>query len=151
MTMCSVAGLVVGANHVDYGATKAGALALHEGTRCSGHVLYRLSLKIPTELRVELRDLYENGQCIQTTSVHPGWHSTKILSKRLEKNLTSHGVKVDPPTNVSDAIFEHVLSGRSGQLFVPKHYASARSTRFWPVWYQDVKTFLNRLASGFEY
>ncbi len=101
-------------------------------------------------IRVELRDRFENGDCIQTTSVHPGWHSTGIV-KPLEAKLVQHGIEIDPPKNVSDAVLKQVLEGRSGLLFVPKRFESRHSVRFWPIWIQDVRTFTNRIWSGFQH
>ena len=93
-------------------------------------------------LRAELRDHYENGRCIQTTSVHPGWHATGMTARhraRMEKN----GVKMAPASDVSDAVIEQVLAGRSGRIFMPRGEARHKMDRNWPFWLQDAVAHLN--------
>jgi hypothetical protein len=65
--------------------------------------------------------------------------------------LLKAGVKIDPASNVSDAIIEQVLAARSGQLFVPASEASNAGFRNWPLWLQDVVRYVSRkqLASSF--
>lgn len=72
------------------------------------------------------------------------------MLKPLEGNLRDHGVKIDPPKNVSDAVVRHVLAGRSGLLFVPEDTAFVQHIRSWPLWYQDVKAYVHRKLDGFQ-
>lgn len=80
---------------------------------------------------------YAGGEGICTTSVHPWWHATGII-KGAEKALNKHGIFPDPPSNVSDAIVEQVLKGRSGRLVIPKSQAGRMGFRNYPRWIQDI-------------
>ncbi|KAK5079107.1 hypothetical protein LTR64_002472 [Lithohypha guttulata] len=117
--IASMASFVSAPGMVDYCVTKVGVLALHEG------------------LRNELLSRYENGYCIATTSVHPSWHATGII-KGLEDNLANHGIVVDPPSNVAEAVFDQVLAHRSGQIFMPRSAEGESGMRRMPIWVQDV-------------
>ncbi|EHY57407.1 hypothetical protein HRR83_002893 [Exophiala dermatitidis] len=119
VTIASMASFYAAPGLVDYCCTKVGALFLHEG------------------LRAELRSAYPNGNCIQTTCVHPSWHKTGIV-KPYEEHLTNMGVRLDPATNVSDAVVEQVLAARSGQVFVPRSEKHRTGLRALPIWAQDV-------------
>ena len=68
---------------VDYCATKAAALAFHDG------------------LAAELRSVHKCPE-IRTTSVHPGWADTPLIAENVEKiRKRAH---VMPPQEVSDAV-----------------------------------------------
>ncbi|KIW68941.1 hypothetical protein PV04_04852 [Phialophora macrospora] len=126
VTIASMASFMAAPGLVDYCCTKIGALYLTEG------------------LRHELRVYHgAEGRCIQTTSVHPSWHATGIV-KPFEDKLEKSGIKCDPASNVSDAIVEQVLAGRSGRIFVPKTEEKNTGLRNFPVWLQDVVIYLNK-------
>ncbi|KAJ9632534.1 uncharacterized protein PV06_02891 [Exophiala oligosperma] len=128
VTIASMASFLAAPGLVDYCCTKVGALYLNDG------------------LRAELRDRYENGDCIQTTSVHPSWHDTGIV-KPFTRILKKNGVRMDPPSNVSDAVIEQVLSSRSGQIFMPRGEERGTHVRSWPVWLQDAYFYTQRKRS----
>ncbi|KIV82193.1 hypothetical protein PV11_04320 [Exophiala sideris] len=132
VTVASMASYYASPGLVDYCCTKVGALYLHEG------------------LRAELRDYYENGDCIQLTSVHPSWHSTGIV-KPYEAHLQKHGVRIDPASNVSNAIVEQVLAARSGQIYMPRSVESATGARNYPIWVHDVAAYIRRKREMFEF
>jgi hypothetical protein len=100
-----------------------------------------------TGLRAELRDKYENGDCIQLTCVHPSWHNTGI-TKPFDHILQKYGVRSDPASNVSDAIVEQVFASRSGQIFMPRSEEAKTSIRNWPIWLQDVAMYVHRKTAG---
>jgi len=129
VTIASMASFSATPGLVDYSCTKIGALYLHEG------------------LRAELRDKYENGDCIQLTCVHPSWHNTGI-TKPFEHILQRHGVRTDPASNVSDAVVEQVLASRSGQIFMPRSEETKIRIRNWPIWLQDVAMYIHRKRAG---
>jgi all-trans-retinol dehydrogenase (NAD+) len=94
-------------------------------------------LRVPG-LRAELYTRHGiAGHAINTTSVHPSWHSTGI-TKAAEPQLAKYGIIPDPPTNVTDLIVEQVLAGRSGRIHVPKDQIRYENVRSWPLWVQDV-------------
>ncbi|KIX09017.1 uncharacterized protein Z518_00095 [Rhinocladiella mackenziei CBS 650.93] len=128
VTIASMASFFSNPGLVDYSCTKVGALYLHEG------------------LRAELRGHHENGDCIQTTCVHPSWHATGIV-KPFEDKLAKFNIVCDPASNVSDAVVEQVLAGRSGQIFVPRSEAGKTHLRNWPLWMQDIMLYMYRKKS----
>jgi len=131
VTIASMASFHAAPGLVDYCCTKVGALFLNEG------------------LRGELRAFHEGGSCIQTTSVHPSWHATGIV-KPFEAQLNKFGIKCDPASNVSDAVVEQVLAGRSGQIFMPRTEASKTGLRSYPLWLQDSLMYVNKKMKGFQ-
>ncbi|ETI24891.1 hypothetical protein G647_04261 [Cladophialophora carrionii CBS 160.54] len=133
VTIASMASFMAAPGMVDYCCTKIGALYLTEGM-----------LSCPPGLRNELR-VYHGaaGRCIQTTSVHPSWHATGIV-KPFEDKLEKFGIKCDPASNVSDAVVEQVLAGRSGRVFVPRTEERNAGVRNFPLWLQDALLWLSQ-------
>ncbi|KAJ9603544.1 hypothetical protein H2200_011730 [Cladophialophora chaetospira] len=100
-------------------------------------------------LRAELRLHHgAEGRTIQTTSVHPSWHSTGIV-KPFEERLEKFGIKCDPASNVSDAVVKQVLAGRSGRIFMPRTEEAKAEVRSYPLWLQDVMFEMNQRLKGF--
>lgn len=60
------------------------------------------------------------------------------------------GVRVDPASNVSDAVVEQVLAGRSGRIFVPKSESGNAGARNSPVWLQDLVMYAAAPATAFR-
>ena len=58
--------------------------------------------------------------------------------------MAKHGIKCDPASNVSDAVLEQVLAGRSGRIFMPRTEESKISLRVYPVWVQDAILYVNQ-------
>ncbi|KAK0117713.1 hypothetical protein ONS95_012042 [Cadophora gregata] len=115
VTIASMASYLVHALNVDYSCTKASALAFHEG------------------LASELRSRY-NAPNVRTTVVNPAWIRTPLIEK-----LTSNPKFSDPvleAEDVSSAIVAQVVSGRSGQLVLPRSMNAATTIRGWPSWLQ---------------
>jgi all-trans-retinol dehydrogenase (NAD+) len=100
-------------------------------------------------LRGELRAHHENGNTIQTTSVHPSWHSTGII-RGFEDKLAQYGIKPDPASNVSDAVIEQVMSGRSGRIFMPRTEETKAGIRNYPLWLGDMLVYANKKMKKIE-
>src|ERR1700761_1774026 len=100
VTLASLASYVSTPGLVDYCASKAAVLALHEG------------------LTSELHHRYPNGKTINTTSIHPTFART-ALTGTWTKNLV--GQHVLEPEEVADAIVRQVMAGKSGQVFLPAY------------------------------
>jgi len=133
VTIASMASFLAAPGLVDYCCTKIGALYLNDG------------------LRAELRALHGSaGRTIQTTSVHPSWHATGIV-KPFEDRLSKFGIQCDPASNVSDAVVEQVLAGRSGKIFMPRTEEAKEGVRSYPIWLQDVLLALDRRLQGFSF
>jgi len=110
-----MASFVVGNFFVDYSCTKASALAFHEG------------------LTSELKFRYGADE-VRTTVVHPNWVRTPLISV-----LTSNPRFKDPvlePEDVALPVVNQILSGRSGQLILPKSLSILNGIRGWPSWLQ---------------
>ncbi|KAH7323728.1 hypothetical protein BKA65DRAFT_407336 [Rhexocercosporidium sp. MPI-PUGE-AT-0058] len=117
VTIASMASYLVHAQNVDYSCSKASALAFHEG------------------LASELRSRYKAPN-VRTTVVNPGWIRTPLIEK-----LTSDPRFTDPvleAEDVSSTIVAQVISGRGGQLVLPKSFNVATTIRAWPSWLQTL-------------
>lgn len=113
VTLASMGSYFVTPGLVDYSATKAAALTLHEG------------------LTMELTHRYKNGETINTTSVHPSWARTNMTApwdKYMSKQLM---LTAD---DVADAVVTQVLKGKSGQLYLFDVFRYATGIRGWPTW-----------------
>ncbi|KFZ02928.1 hypothetical protein V502_11379 [Pseudogymnoascus sp. VKM F-4520 (FW-2644)] len=116
VTIASLASFITGVQNVDYSCSKAGALAMHEG------------------LAQELRHAY-NAKKVRTSIVHPTYIRTPLIDK-------VHGQgKFKPlllePEPVVETILNHILSGNSGQIFLPGRYSVGAALRGWPSWLQE--------------
>lgn len=119
ISIASMASYFVGSGLVDYSATKAGVLALHEG------------------LNQELKHRYgPNGRCIQTSIVHPMWAQTPLV-QNWQASLTAAKTVVLPAHLISDAVIAQVLSGKAGQIYVPSAMSRFSGVRGWPNWMQE--------------
>ena len=100
--------------------------------------LVLIKLTFPsTGLNQELKHRYgPNGRCIQTSIVHPMWAQTPLV-KDWESSLVASKTFVLPPSEVSDRIVKHVLSGRSGQIYVPEGNTRFSGIRGFPAWLQE--------------
>lgn len=120
MTVASMASFVGVAGIVDYCATKAGALAFHEG------------------LTQEIRHLYK-APFISTTCVHPHWVKTLLTAPiqdgiKLSDNLMT-------PEYVGGIMAKAILSGRGGHMYIPPNAGKlkvAGFTRGLPAWVQSI-------------
>ena len=118
VTTASMASFVGCAGLVDYCATKAGVLSLHEG------------------LTQELKHRY-NAPYIKTSIVHPIYVRTQLI-KSYENSLRQSRAVVIEPETVANAIVKQIVSGRSGQVIVPSWMSVASGVRGWPAWLQEL-------------
>lgn len=118
---------------VDYCATKAAVLCLHEGNSASS----------PSEsfaygcagLVQEVRQKHKAPN-ILFTSVHPGWVRTPLLEPYLQKLKTGDSAVLEPP-QVADAIAGQILGCSGGQLCIPAETGWLTGVRGWPNWVQE--------------
>jgi all-trans-retinol dehydrogenase (NAD+) len=152
VAIASMASYFSGASLVDYCCTKAGVLALHEGTlptpppgSLSSHISLPYQKHIGTSttianriigLNSELKTRYADGRCIQTTIVHPMWAQTPLI-KDWESSLVASKTFVLPPSAIANPVVKQVLSGKSGQLYVPEGVKKFSGIRGWPAWLQE--------------
>lgn len=114
VTVSSYASWLTIPNMVDYGASKAGALALHEG------------------LTAELTTRY-NAPKVRTIIVHPGHTKTKLFTGYDQK--TDFIMPQLEPESIADAVVKKVLSGRSGAVILPEAGTTLAGLRGMPDWY----------------
>ncbi|KAL4875287.1 hypothetical protein BJY04DRAFT_202367 [Aspergillus karnatakaensis] len=116
VTVASQAGYTVTPNMVDYSATKAAAIAFHEG------------------LAAELVTRY-NAPRVRTVLLTQGFAKTALIDK-----LTPEDTFIQPllhPETVAEALVNQVLTGQSGHVLVPGATGwMAKTLRGWPLWWQ---------------
>ncbi|KAK1853422.1 short-chain dehydrogenase reductase [Colletotrichum chrysophilum] len=116
VTIASMASFVTGVQNVDYSCTKVGALALHEG------------------LAQELRHRYHAPK-VRTSIIHPTYVRTALID-RVHSSGKFKALLLEPE-HVVHQISKQIMSGRSGQVYVPKQYSRAAGARGWPHWAQE--------------
>ncbi|KAK5625308.1 hypothetical protein RRF57_001024 [Xylaria bambusicola] len=118
VTVASVAAYVALPTSVDYSATKAGALAFHEGLAC------------------EIKHLYK-APGVMTTIVLPDFVKTQ-MTKAYWAEVEAAGGLLLEVDQIVDPILKQIFSRRGGQIFVPKSRAIVSSLRGWPNWLQEI-------------
>lgn len=126
VTVASQAGYTVTPNMVDYSASKAAAIAFHEG------------------LAAELVTRYQAPK-VRAVLVTQGFTRTALI-----KNLTPEDTFANPllwPETVAEAIVSQVLTGESGHVLVPTTAGwIAQRLRGYPLWFQhSLRCRLERL------
>lgn len=114
VTVASYAAWLTIPNMVDYGASKAASLALHEG------------------LTAELTTRY-NAPKVRTVIVHPGHTKTALFTGYDQK--TDFLMPQLEPETVADAVVKQVLTGRSGYVVIPGFGMILSALRMLPDWY----------------
>lgn len=125
ITVASLASFLPLVTSIHYSATKAGALAFHEGLTC------------------EIKHVYK-ARGVKTTVVHPDFVSTAMtqpFADRLERSQKVLTVK-----DVSRPVLAQIFSGRGGQLVMPASKTFASGVRGWPNWIQEI--LRDHLARG---
>ncbi|TQN70970.1 Dehydrogenase RED2 [Colletotrichum shisoi] len=116
VNIASMASFVTGANNVDYACSKAGTLALHEG------------------LTQELRHRYKAPK-VRTSIVHPSYIRTALIEKvHAAGPFKSELLEPEP---VVDAVFNQIMSGRRGHVYLPEKHRRVVGVRGWPFWAQE--------------
>lgn len=121
VTVASVNSYLTNSANADYVATKAAALAFHEG--------------LSSELKI-----WYKAPGVKTTIVHPSWVRTPLI----EASVLGSGQ--DPkiletmlrPEEVAEVIVCQVVSRRGAQLFVPSAVAPISWLKGLPNWMQEL-------------
>lgn len=116
VTVASLASFFALSTSVEYSATKAGALAFHEGLAC------------------EIKNVYHAPGVI-TTIVHPDFVRTPMtepFADVIEKTRKMMSVE-----DVSRPVLNQIFSGRGAQIVVPKNLTFLSSLRGWPSYLQE--------------
>jgi short-subunit dehydrogenase len=115
VTVASLAGYVTPPGLTDYSASKASAIAFHEGLSAELATIY----KAPAVRTVLLCQGYTR------TALFQGFHDRdRFLSYPLD------------PGTVADAIVEAVLKGQSDHIVLPVANSILAGVRNWPLWMQ---------------
>jgi len=118
VTLASMASYTGPPELVDYAASKAAVLAIHEG------------------LVSELKHRYDAPE-IKTTCVHPIYVRTNLIST-WQQSLKEKRALVIQPQTVADAIVNQILRGTSDQLFLPSWMSAGTLIRAFPWWLQEI-------------
>jgi len=115
VTVASFAAWLCVPNMVDYGASKAAAMAFHEG------------------LASELKTRY-NAPRVRTVIVNQAYTKTPLF----EGYNTDSAFVMPPlePETVAEAIVRQILTGRSGQVIAPDAGHAVQGLRGMPWWWQ---------------
>lgn len=116
VTIASLASFVALATSIEYSATKAGALAFHEGLGC------------------EIKNIYK-APGIVTSVVHPDFVRTAMTepyADRIERAQPMMQI-----SDVANPVLDQIFSGRGGQLCLPKRLTFISTLRGWPHWLQE--------------
>lgn len=116
VTIASLASYTTPAQMVDYAASKAAALSFSEG------------------LSQELRHRY-SAPGVRNTVVHPMWVKTPLTS--VFKNMDHILSNQLEPEQVSDAVVNQVLKGKSAQILIPSSLGISCLLRALPNWIQE--------------
>jgi all-trans-retinol dehydrogenase (NAD+) len=126
ITIASTASFAGIAGMGDYNATKAAVLSFHES------------------LNQELR-LHYNSPNVLTTSIHPHWVRTPLLTP-LQDELQKGGEPILEPAVVADAVVESVMSCSGRQVMLPSSSSRASLVRALPNWVQEnVRSSVSKL------
>ncbi|KAL9093506.1 MAG: hypothetical protein Q9165_003901 [Trypethelium subeluteriae] len=132
VTIASTAAYLTAPHMVDYAASKAGALAFHEG------------------LAAELYSVYRAPR-VRTVLVAQGYTKTKLF-EGFDPGDGFVTYALEPET-VAEAVVRKVLSGKGGYVWLPEQSAKlfCVPVRGWPVWMQmGFRKGLVGLMKGFR-
>lgn len=116
LTIASLASFVALPMSIEYSATKAGALAFHEGLAC------------------EIKHLYK-ARGVKTSVVHPNFVRTAMTAphaRRIERTQKMMSVE-----DISKPVLNQIFSGKGGQLVLPARLNFVTGIRGWPNWIQE--------------
>ncbi|KAJ5884851.1 hypothetical protein N7495_009361 [Penicillium taxi] len=127
VTVASVASFVAVGEMVDYCCSKASALTFHEG------------------LKQELKYWY-NAPNVRTSIIHPLWVDTPMI-KGFTDYQSVFGQPVMSPDLVSQKVVEQIISGKSGNIILPKMISVSSSLKALPLWMQEVvRSFVSSIV-----
>ncbi|KAL6252692.1 hypothetical protein RBB50_000411 [Rhinocladiella similis] len=118
VSIASVASFISFARSSDYSCSKVGILAFHEA------------------LAQEIRHQY-GAKRIRTSIIHPLWTRTPMV-EALEKQGVKFEKNILKPGDVSRAVVKQIVSGSSGQVFLPSSQQHLARLRAYPIWFQEL-------------
>ncbi|KAF2436631.1 NAD(P)-binding protein, partial [Tothia fuscella] len=118
VSTASLASFITCAGLVDYAATKAAVLAIHEG------------------LAQELKYRY-NAPQIKLSIVHPIYVRTKLVTSYAQSLERSKALQIEPEM-VANAVVKQILSKKSGQITLPGWMGIFSALKGLPWWFQEM-------------
>jgi short-subunit dehydrogenase len=118
ISTCSMSSFVTPAGLVDYAATKAAVMALHEG------------------LHEELKYRYDAPQ-VRTSVVHPTYVRTPLCDSYANALEKSKALQLTPEF-VGTQVVQAILSGSSQQIVLPRVLGFTSALRALPWWFQEI-------------
>jgi short-subunit dehydrogenase len=115
VTVASFAAWMTVPDMVDYAASKRAAQAFHEG----------LTAELPTRY---------GAPRVRTVVVNQGYTKTALFTGY--RNDSPFMLPALEPETVAEAVVRHVLTGRSGQIILPRFGATLTALAAFPNWYQ---------------
>lgn len=133
VTVASMASFITNSANVDYTATKAAALAFHEG--------------LTSELRIWYR-----APGIATTIVHPGFVRTPLIEESVlasgQGEAAFDGMLT--PEEVAQSILKQILARRGAQIILPASAAPISWLKGLPNWVQEgVRELFGRMSAKY--
>lgn len=129
VTMASTASYITAARATDYCASKAAAMAFHEG------------------LASELKYLYKTTGVLSSI-VHPTLVRTPLGDDVLRNAVGGQGKMIEPE-DVADAVATTVFGRQSRKVFVPESLSWLGRLRGYPAWMQEgIRGRLGKLAAS---
>lgn len=121
VTVASVNSFLTNSANADYVATKAAALAFHEG--------------LTSELKI-----WYKAPGVKTTIVHPSWVRTPLIEETILQSQQNPQILEDmlTPEEVADLIVRQIVKRRGAQLFIPSSAAPISWLKGLPNWAQEV-------------
>lgn len=116
VTVASLASFVAVPGAVEYSASKAGALAFHEG------------------LASEIKNVHKSHGVL-TSVVHPSFAKTPMTAPYAD-SIRRRARMLDVE-DVTGPMLQQIFSGRGGQLVLPAHLTRLSGLRGWPSWAQE--------------
>ncbi|EWY88029.1 hypothetical protein FOYG_09391 [Fusarium oxysporum NRRL 32931] len=112
----SLASFATQASNVDYGCTKSGLLAFHEG------------------LLQELRHIYK-APLVRASIIHPTWVKTPLIADLIAKGkMKDTTISAE---SVADSVVNQLYTGYAAQVVVPNSSAWTSMIRGFPGWIQE--------------
>jgi short-subunit dehydrogenase len=132
--VASMASFITPPGIVDYAATKAAVLALHEGWCALRSFLLKFLTSSPG-LTQEIKHVYRSPGVLNTI-VHPAWVRTNIM-KGFEDLIEKTQGRPMKPEMIGEIVVDQIVSCRGGQLIIPKQNSKAAGMRGWANWLQE--------------
>ncbi|KAK7994510.1 hypothetical protein PG991_016098 [Apiospora marii] len=121
VTVASVNSFLTNSANADYVATKAAALAFHEG--------------LASELKI-----WYKAPGVKTTIAHPSWVRTPLIEAAILKSGQDPKIleSMLRPEEVAEVIVRQIISRRGAQLFIPSAAAPISWLKGLPNWVQEL-------------